>query len=119
MCRFSVLLKPISWGCDGLRICWGKIRGGSNPLSPTILHLALIPYNNSMGVTPSSMFPEEEVTPTCNECGVSLCWDISLLEYVEDYEFWESWTCRDCNPNYEGALKRFRAKKHANNQQIS
>ena len=37
------------------------------------------------------------VTPICNECGVSLCWDISVEEYQEYDEFWEDWICQDCN----------------------
>ena len=50
-------------------------------------------------------------TPICNECGVKLCWDISPYEYEEDKSFWDEWTCRDCNPNYSGALKRYRESK--------
>lgn len=50
-------------------------------------------------------------TPTCNSCGVALCWDISNEEYAEAKEFWDNWTCRDCNPDYEGALKRFLAQQ--------
>ena len=37
------------------------------------------------------------LTPICNECGVSLCWDISEFEYEKDSDFWDSWICRDCN----------------------
>ena len=37
------------------------------------------------------------VTPVCNACGVSLCWDISEGEYAEDRAFWDAWRCRDCN----------------------
>lgn len=49
-------------------------------------------------------------TPICNNCGVSLCWDISPNDYEEDKDFWEQWTCKDCNPNYQGALKRWRVE---------
>lgn len=37
------------------------------------------------------------VTPICNRCGVSLCWDISAYEYGEDKPFWDAWVCQDCN----------------------
>lgn len=44
----------------------------------------------------------------CNNCGVALCWDISQEEYEEAAEFWDKWTCRDCNPNYKGAYERWK-----------
>lgn len=37
------------------------------------------------------------VTPICDNCGVSLCWDISRTEFLEAKPFWEEWTCQDCN----------------------
>lgn len=37
------------------------------------------------------------LTPICNECGVSLCWDISEEQYEEQAAFWDEWICRDCN----------------------
>lgn len=37
------------------------------------------------------------VTPICNSCGVSLCWDISEEEYQDAFEFWDDWICQDCN----------------------
>lgn len=37
------------------------------------------------------------VTPICNACGVSLCWDISEEEAEEARDFWEGWKCEDCN----------------------
>lgn len=37
------------------------------------------------------------LTPICNECGVSLCWDIATDEYEEDSEFWDAWKCQECN----------------------
>lgn len=36
-------------------------------------------------------------TPICNECGVSLCWDIARVEYLEAKAFWDAWRCQDCN----------------------
>ncbi|AJF08205.1 hypothetical protein [Geoalkalibacter subterraneus] len=50
-------------------------------------------------------------TPVCSECGVHLCWDISWDEYREAQKFWDNWRCRDCNPDYEGALKLFMKEK--------
>ena len=37
------------------------------------------------------------VTPICNDCGVSLCWDISEEEYEQSADFWDDWICQDCN----------------------
>lgn len=37
------------------------------------------------------------VTPICDSCGVSLCWDISRTEYLEAKPFWDAWRCQDCN----------------------
>jgi len=64
-----------------------------------------------MGVIqiPSTMLGS--VTPICNSCGVVLCWDVSIEEYIEQKEFWDSWECKSCNPNYKGALKRFKENK--------
>ena len=50
-----------------------------------------------MGVQNSTTFPEA-YTPICNECGVSLCWDISEDEYWERQDFWDDWCCEDCRP---------------------
>jgi len=63
-----------------------------------------------MGISPSHQF-EDGMTPICSSCGVALCWDISKFEYEQDKEFWNNWRCEDCNPNYKGALKRFRQSK--------
>lgn len=38
------------------------------------------------------------VTPTCDDCGVSLCWDVSRTDYIEAKAFWDAWRCRDCAP---------------------
>lgn len=63
-----------------------------------------------MGVAQSHTF-DDGLTPMCSECGIALCWDISKFEYEEDKEFWDTWRCEDCNPNYKGALKRFKQSK--------
>ena len=40
------------------------------------------------------------ITPICDDCGVALCWDISVYEYMEDPDFWDDWCCKDCKPEY-------------------
>lgn len=50
-------------------------------------------------------------TPICNSCGVALCWDLSDFDYQENKSFWDNWVCKDCNPNYKGALTRFKQQK--------
>jgi hypothetical protein len=37
------------------------------------------------------------LTPICNQCNISLCWDISEKEYDEQQQFWDDWICRECN----------------------
>ena len=64
-----------------------------------------------MGVFLSSL---GGMTPICNDCGICLCWDISEEEYQEEKAFWDVWKCQDCNPNYSGALKRFRLDEKTN-----
>ena len=39
-------------------------------------------------------------TPICNECGVSLCWDISNHDYQQRPAFWDAWKCRDCKERH-------------------
>jgi hypothetical protein len=46
-------------------------------------------------------------TPLCNECGISICWDISPEEYEAAKAFWDDYCCKTCNPDYKGALQRF------------
>ncbi|QAY80233.1 hypothetical protein [Sphingosinicella sp. BN140058] len=50
-----------------------------------------------MGVTRHGGTLDGALTPICNSCGVSLCWDIGRGEYLEAKPFWEAWTCQDCN----------------------
>ena len=50
-----------------------------------------------MGVTVSKSTTPGGVTPICDKCGVSLCWDISDDEYQMDRPFWDTWVCQDCN----------------------
>lgn len=37
-----------------------------------------------------------DLTPICNDCGVSLCWDISQEEYDSRPLFWDNWVCKNC-----------------------
>jgi len=39
----------------------------------------------------------------CGECGVKLCWSISEEEYLDHVEFWDNYSCEDCNPDATGA----------------
>lgn len=50
-----------------------------------------------MGITTHGGTMDGGVTPTCNNCGISLCWDISRTEYLSARAFWEAWTCQECN----------------------
>lgn len=50
-----------------------------------------------MGVHKHGGTMDGGLTPICNSCGVSLCWDISVEDYKQDTMFWDSWVCRDCN----------------------
>jgi hypothetical protein len=50
-----------------------------------------------MGVTIHGGTMTGGVTPTCNACGVALCWDIPRVEHLEAKAFWDAWKCQDCN----------------------
>ena len=50
-----------------------------------------------MGVQVTASTMPGALTPTCNDCGIALCWDISEEEYLEAIRFWESWICKVCN----------------------
>lgn len=64
-----------------------------------------------MGVTVTASTMPGGVTPICDNCGIALCWDLAESEYRMDKEFWDNWQCRDCNPDYRGALKRFQSHR--------
>ncbi len=59
---------------------------------------------------------EDGYTPRCNGCGIALCFDLSPEEYEENKQFWDYWRCSDCNPDYKGALTRFKEQKISSNQ---
>lgn len=50
------------------------------------------------------------VTPICNDCGVSLCWDISEEQYEEEAPFWDEWICQDCNGGERMSLAAYRER---------
>jgi hypothetical protein len=50
-----------------------------------------------MGITIHGGTMTGGVTPTCDECGVALCWDISRTDYLAAKAFWDAWRCQDCN----------------------
>lgn len=62
----------------------------------------------AVGVTvlPSTM--PDGMTPICNSCGITLCWDIPQWEATERAWFWENWECRECRQprgNHGSALE--------------
>jgi len=63
-----------------------------------------------MGVHRHGGTPEGAVTPICNECGVSLCWDLSDFEYAEAKPFWDRWICQECNGGTKMSLKAWHAQ---------
>lgn len=64
-----------------------------------------------MGVDRHGGTPIGCVTPICDDCGVSLCWDLSDEEYSEAKGFWDEWTCRDCNDGESLSLKSWQARR--------
>lgn len=51
------------------------------------------------------------VTPTCNECGTPLCWDIPETQYQAEAEFWDDWCCEICNGGTPMSLKAWKAAR--------
>lgn len=49
-----------------------------------------------------------EYRPRCIDCGVALCWSISIEEYEEYSAFWDTWTCKWCNPDYKNQYKNYK-----------
>lgn len=50
-----------------------------------------------MGLTKTRSTIPGGYTPICNQCGISLCWDISEEEGDCARVFWDEWVCADCN----------------------
>ena len=51
---------------------------------------------------------EGALTPICEACGVSLCWDIEENEALADEAFWNQWKCQDCNDGVRMSLEKWR-----------
>lgn len=60
-----------------------------------------------MGVQVMASTMPGAVTPTCNECGIALCWDISEEEYEEARPFWDRWICETCNGGRRMSLRQW------------
>lgn len=54
---------------------------------------------------------EGALTPICNDCGVSLCWDIEEGEALANEDFWNQWICQDCNGGKPMSLQDWIAQK--------
>jgi hypothetical protein len=67
-----------------------------------------------MGVTHLNSTLEGGVTPICNECGIALCWDLAIEEYLEAKSFWDTWRCEGCNPDYALAWTRWKVEHERN-----
>ena len=48
------------------------------------------------------------LTPICEECGVSLCWDLEENEALANEGFWNRWKCQDCNGGESMSLKKWK-----------
>jgi hypothetical protein len=55
-----------------------------------------------MGVVPSNLKDPTFLTPICNDCGICLCWDISVDEYEANKDFWDNWRCTQCQAGVSG-----------------
>ena len=64
-----------------------------------------------MGVAVLKSTLDGGYTPICNNCGVTLCWDISSREYLEAEQFWDGWRCEECDPNVRGSLERYKNQR--------
>jgi hypothetical protein len=51
---------------------------------------------------------EGALTPICESCNVSLCWDVEEEEGMADEDFWNQWKCQDCNDGERMSLAKWR-----------
>lgn len=42
----------------------------------------------------------DDYRPICDECGIALCYTLTLFEYIEHKDYWDNWCCKDCDPDY-------------------
>lgn len=64
-----------------------------------------------MGVGTLRRTEEDCITPICNDCGIVLCYDISLEDYSDSKEFWDNWICKECNSGNALSLKKYKENK--------
>ena len=50
------------------------------------------------------------LTPICEACGVSLCWDIEEGEALALEAFWNQWKCQDCNHGVRMSIEEWKAR---------
>lgn len=53
------------------------------------------------------------LTPICEACGVSLCWDIEENEALALEAFWNQWKCQDCNDGVRMSIEDWKARHSA------
>lgn len=63
-----------------------------------------------MGITVLPSNAPDELTPICNECGICLCWSITIDEYNVCPAFWNNWICQDCNGGVKFTKKYYDKK---------
>jgi len=61
-----------------------------------------------MGVTILKSTMPDAVTPICNDCGITLCYDVGECEYQLNKIFWDDWKCKECNPQYLRSYKKYK-----------
>lgn len=54
--------------------------------------------------------------PICNDCGISLCFVITDVEYERTKDFWEQWRCIYCDPYAIGSFARWLNSKKQKEQ---
>jgi hypothetical protein len=54
---------------------------------------------------------EGALTPICESCGISLCWDIEEKEALSNEDFWNQWVCQDCNDGIRMSLVDWKVNK--------
>jgi len=65
-----------------------------------------------MGVHTTASTTLGALTPICCECGIALCWDISIEEYAEAKAFWDAWICEDCNDGERLSLRAWHERQN-------
>lgn len=56
------------------------------------------------------------LTPICESCGVSLCWDIEESEALENKDFWDQWKCQECNGGERMSLVKWKLQKKSEDE---